>query len=54
LDAIVLYSKNLVTALSELFSAPSNAEGFKLWPNNTGSYTTPDTGNWWLAMQVKF
>jgi hypothetical protein len=54
LDAIILYSKNPITAVSELFSAPSNADGFKLWPNHIGSYTTPDTRKWWSAMQVAF
>lgn len=51
LDSIILYSKNPVIALLELFSTPSNAEGFKLWPNCTGSHTTPDTGEWWSTMQ---
>ena len=51
MDEIILYSKNPLNALSELFSTPSNANTFKLWLNYTESYTTPDTRKWWIAMQ---
>lgn len=35
-----------------MFSSLSNAKGFVMIPSNVyGTYTTPDTGLWWKAMQ---
>jgi hypothetical protein len=54
----VLHYRDPIQALASLFSSPKNGEGFCLTPqmkttsNGERMYTTPDTGEWWEAMQV--
>jgi hypothetical protein len=54
----VLHYRDPIQALASLFSSPKNGEGFCLTPqmkttsNGERMYTTPDTGEWWEAIQV--
>lgn len=49
---LILYYKDPLEALSELFASPSNVQGFKLHPSRSSVITTPDTALWWHEMQV--
>lgn len=51
LEELVLHYKDPIEALTELFSSPSNLDGFKLKSASTGTYSTPKTGEWWKAME---
>ncbi len=51
----VMYHKDPLEALSSMFSSPSLKEDFQIAPSNgvhQGVYSTPNTGLWWLQMQV--
>ncbi len=51
----VMYHKDPLEALSSMFSSPSLKEDFQIALSNgvhQGVYSTPNTGLWWLQMQV--
>lgn len=54
---INLFYKNLVQALSTLFLAPTNKEGFNIGSRSTSTavpncYSIPSASRWWRFIQV--
>jgi hypothetical protein len=55
-DGETMFYKDPLQALATLFSSPIAASGFSFYPNSEAlaqeSYSSPNTANWWSAMQV--
>jgi hypothetical protein len=60
IDSYVLRYRDPLIALESLYSAPQVEENFTLTPSPCADnqedriYSTPATGDWWHAMQVRF
>ena len=52
LHVVVMYYKDPVEALTEIFSNPANANNFKLHSCLSEAISTHNTGLWWNSLEV--